>query len=73
MRCLAAGPAEAPNASARVLALNTVGALVGALATGYLVLPGLGFADAASAAAALKQRQRAMAVGSRREDGLEGS
>jgi spermidine synthase len=51
VRCLASGPDEAARASARVFAWNTVGAIAGALATGYLVLPGLGFANAASAAA----------------------
>ncbi|MCZ6506530.1 MAG: fused MFS/spermidine synthase, partial [Acidobacteria bacterium] len=52
VRCLAAEARDAARASARVFAWNTVGAVVGALGAGYLMLPALRFAGTASAAAA---------------------
>ncbi len=53
VRCLAAGPGDAARASARVFAWNTVGAIAGSLAAGYLVLPALRFAGTAAVAAAV--------------------
>ena len=53
VRILARDAEDAAEASARVFAWNTVGTITGALAAGYLVLPALRFAGAASAAAAL--------------------
>jgi spermidine synthase len=43
VRLLAQSPEHAARATARVYAWNTMGAIVGALATGFLLLPGLGF------------------------------
>ncbi len=53
VRCLATDAASAARASARVFSWNTAGAITGALATGYFVLPALRFAGTAAAAAAL--------------------
>jgi spermidine synthase len=53
VRCLAADARDAARASGRVFAWNTVGAVVGALGAGYLMLPALRFAGTAAAAAAL--------------------
>ncbi|MEM7357155.1 MAG: fused MFS/spermidine synthase, partial [Acidobacteriota bacterium] len=52
VRILAARAEDAAAASARVFAWNTVGAITGAVAAGYLLLPTLGFAGTAQAAAA---------------------
>jgi hypothetical protein len=52
VRLLAGGPDESAAASGRVFAWNTVGAILGSLATGYLVLPALGFASTATLATA---------------------
>jgi spermidine synthase len=41
VRVLAASPAEAAGASARVYAWNTVGAIAGALAAGFVLIPAL--------------------------------
>jgi predicted membrane-bound spermidine synthase len=53
VRCLAADARGAARASGRVFVWNTVGAVLGALAAGYLMLPALRFAGTAAAAAAL--------------------
>jgi spermidine synthase len=50
VRILARDAAEAGVASARVYAWNTVGAIVGAVGAGFLVIPWLGFAGAATLA-----------------------
>jgi spermidine synthase len=52
VRILARSAAASATASARVYAWNTLGAIAGALAAGYIVLPNLGFAWTATAAAA---------------------
>ncbi|MEM7349701.1 MAG: fused MFS/spermidine synthase [Acidobacteriota bacterium] len=52
VRVLATGAAEAGSASARVYAWNTVGAIVGAVGTGFVLLPALGVAGLATAAVA---------------------
>jgi len=52
VRCLARDGADAAAATARVYAWNTVGAITGAIATGFWLLPGLGFAGTLTAAAA---------------------
>jgi len=44
VRLLACSPEQAAAATARVYAWNTVGAIVGALSAGFLMLPRLGFA-----------------------------
>ncbi len=51
VRVLARGAGDAAAASARVFAWNTVGAIAGALATGYFLLPVLRFSGMATAAA----------------------
>ena len=51
VRILARSSREAASASARVLAWNTTGAILGALLTGYFLLPGLRFAGTAQVAA----------------------
>jgi predicted membrane-bound spermidine synthase len=48
VRVLAAAPEQASAASARVYAWNTVGAIVGAIAAGFVLLPWLGFAGTAT-------------------------
>ncbi len=53
VRVLARDAGDAPRASARVFAWNTLGAIAGSLGTGYLVLPALKFAATAAAAAAV--------------------
>jgi spermidine synthase len=53
VRVVARGAGSAASASARVFAWNTAGAILGALAAGYLVLPALRFAGTAAAAAAV--------------------
>jgi hypothetical protein len=50
VRALARNEAEAGIASARVYAWNTVGAIVGAVAGGFFLIPALGFAGAATLA-----------------------
>ncbi len=52
VRLLAGGASQAGRASARVYAWNTLGAIGGAVATGFLLLPGLRFAGTAAAAVA---------------------
>ncbi len=53
VRVLARDASDTPRASARVFAWNTIGAIAGALGTGYLLLPALKFAATAAAAAAV--------------------
>jgi spermidine synthase len=53
VRMLARGPADAGSASARVYAWNTIGAIVGSVATGFAVLPALGYAGTLAAACSL--------------------
>jgi len=48
VRLLARAPEQAAAATARVYAWNTVGAIIGALGAGFVLLPGLGFAGAVS-------------------------
>ena len=48
VRLLARSPEQAARATARAYAWNTVGAIVGALAAGYVLLPWLGFAGTMS-------------------------
>lgn len=50
VRLLARSPLQAAGATARVYAWNTVGAIVGALAAGFVLLPRLGFAGTVSLA-----------------------
>jgi spermidine synthase len=52
VRVMATNPDEASAASARVYAWNTVGAIVGAIAAGFALLPWLGFAGTATLGAA---------------------
>ncbi len=52
VRVTASAPEEASAASARVYAWNTVGAIVGAIAAGFVLLPWLGFAGTATLGAA---------------------
>lgn len=49
VRLLARSPEQAAGATARVYAWNTMGAIVGALAAGFLLLPGLGFGGTVNA------------------------
>ena len=53
VRVLAGDAAQAGPASARVFAWNTLGAIAGAIVTGFLLLPGLRFAGAAAVATAI--------------------
>lgn len=53
VRALARGPEDAAAVSARVYAWNTVGAIVGALGAGFVVMPLLGYAGVIGAAIAL--------------------
>jgi spermidine synthase len=53
VRVLAPSPAHAAPASARVYAWNTVGAIVGAVGTGFVLLPLLGYAGLVLAAVLL--------------------
>jgi spermidine synthase len=72
VRVLARGERDASNASARVYAWNTLGAIVGAVFTGFFLIPAVGFAVTASLAvvanltlalaAVLSTRPRAGAV-----------
>ncbi|MBW1689106.1 MAG: fused MFS/spermidine synthase [Deltaproteobacteria bacterium] len=48
VRLLARSPEQAARATARVYAWNTVGAIVGALGAGFVLLPQLGFAGTVS-------------------------
>jgi len=52
VRVLARSAGEAGQASARVYAWNTVGAIVGSIAAGFALLPALGFAGTLTAAVA---------------------
>jgi spermidine synthase len=52
VRMLARHPDQAAGVTARVYAWNTVGAIVGALGAGFVLLPNLGFAGTLSAGAA---------------------
>ena len=52
VRVLARGAVDAGPASARVYAWNTLGAIVGSIATGFAVLPRFGFAGALAVALA---------------------
>ena len=47
VRALSSGPDQAGQVSAQVYAWNTVGAIIGALAAGFVIIPNLGFADSA--------------------------
>src|SRR5207245_4501747 len=53
VRVLALGSDTAGPASARVYAANTVGSIAGSVCAGFFLIPGLGFAGAMSAAAAV--------------------
>jgi len=53
VRVLARGPFDAGPSSARVYAWNTIGAIVGAVLTGFVVLPALGYAGTLTAACGL--------------------
>ncbi|MCC6850017.1 MAG: fused MFS/spermidine synthase [Deltaproteobacteria bacterium] len=53
VRALARGPEEAAVTSARVYAWNTVGAILGAVGAGFVLMPLLGYVDLVAAAAAL--------------------
>ncbi len=53
VRVLAHGAGDAGPASARVYAWNTIGAIVGAVGTGFVVLPALGYAGTLVAACGL--------------------
>jgi spermidine synthase len=53
VRLLAREPAAAPAATARIYTWNTVGAIAGAIATGFWLLPGLGFEGTVAFAAGL--------------------
>ncbi len=53
VRLLAQSPELAASATARTYAWNTVGAIVGALGAGFVLLPGLGFEGTVSVAVAL--------------------
>ncbi len=53
VRILAGGASQAGPASARVYAWSTVGAITGALGTGFVVLPELAFAGTATLAVAI--------------------
>ncbi|MCC6764337.1 MAG: fused MFS/spermidine synthase, partial [Deltaproteobacteria bacterium] len=53
VRALARGRADAAPVSARVYAWNTVGAIVGALGAGFVLMPLLGYAGLVGAAVAL--------------------
>ena len=52
VRLLAQSPEQAARATARAYAWNTVGAIVGALSAGFVLLPRLGFAGTVSIAVA---------------------
>ena len=58
VRVLARGRADAAPASARVYAWNTVGAIVGALGSGFLLMPLLGYAGLVAAAAGVNLAAR---------------
>lgn len=53
VRLAAPDPAATAGAAARVYAWNTVGAVAGAIGTGYVLLPALGFTDTVVAVCAL--------------------
>jgi spermidine synthase len=53
VRVLARGPSDAGPASARVYAWNTIGAIVGAVGTGFALLPALSYAGTLTAACGL--------------------
>jgi spermidine synthase len=52
VRILATGVADAPSASARVYAWNTLGAIAGALVAGFVLIPALRYEGALAAAVA---------------------
>jgi len=62
VRILAHRAEEAPRASARVFAWNTVGAIAGAVAAGFAVLPALRYAGTVTAAAAVSLALAAVAA-----------
>jgi len=53
VRALARGPADAGPASARVYAWNTIGAIAGAVLSGFVLLPALGYAGTLTATCSL--------------------
>jgi spermidine synthase len=53
VRTLARGGAEAASASARVYAWNTIGAIVGAIGSGFFLVPLLGYVGMVTAAVAM--------------------
>ena len=63
VRCLARDREGASAATARIYAWNTVGAIIGAIATGFWVLPGLGFPGTLTAAAATNLALAAICAG----------
>ncbi len=66
VRLLARSPEQAAGATARAYAWNTVGAIVGALAAGFVLLPGLGFEGTVSIGVAANLALAAVtALGSR--------
>ena len=50
VRALSTGPGQIGQVSARVYSWNTVGAIFGALAAGFIIIPGLGFGGSAKLA-----------------------
>jgi spermidine synthase len=61
VRVLAAAPEQASAASARAYAWNTVGAIIGAIAAGFVLLPWLGFAGTATLGAVVNLGLAALA------------
>ena len=53
VRIFALGPASASAASARVYSWNTVGAIIGAVGSGFFLIPAIGFAPTLALAVAL--------------------
>lgn len=62
IRVLARDTHEAASASSRVLVWNTFGSIAGALATGFLLLPALGFSGTLSVAIAVNLMLAALAA-----------
>ena len=62
VRILARGPEEAAGASARVYAWNTVGAILGSVSAGFVVIPALRYEGAIQAAAAASATIAAIAA-----------
>lgn len=62
VRILARGADDVGTASARVLAWNTVGSIAGAIATGFVLLPALGFSGTVTLAVALNLLLAAVAA-----------